>query len=67
MSRLAQLLSMVALLATLLPSTLFLMGYLAHDDVKSVALAGAIVWFLATPFWMGRAEDKDEPEASAPG
>ena len=57
MSRLAQLLSALALVATLLPSALFLMGYVTHGAVTSLALAGAIVWFLATPVWMGRAEE----------
>ncbi len=49
-----KLVSLLALLATIVPSVLCFMGMMGHDAVKWIALAGTIVWFIATPLWMGR-------------
>ena len=46
--------SLVALLATLVPCLLYFGGILGHDAVKILALIGTIVWFIATPMWMSR-------------
>lgn len=46
--------SLAALTATILPSVLYFCGIMQHDAVKWTALAGTIVWFIATPLWMGR-------------
>ncbi len=49
-----KLVSLLALLATIVPSVLFFMGMIGHEAVKWITLAGTIVWFIATPLWMGR-------------
>jgi hypothetical protein len=59
MTPLLKTISLVALLATIVPSMLYLSGTLTHDLVKWIALAGTITWFVATPLWMGRGLDID--------
>lgn len=54
MKTVAKLISLVALGAVIIPSVLFFTGAVEHELVKWVGLAGTIVWFIATPFWMGR-------------
>ena len=46
--------SLVALSATIVPCCLFFAGMIGHDTVKTLALIGTIVWFIATPMWMSR-------------
>ena len=52
MKRAAQILSYVALVATLLPAALFFADKLELPMAKAWMLGAALVWFLATPFWM---------------
>ena len=52
MKRIAQLISWLALAATLLPPVLFFVGRFELPAVKAWMLAGAVTWFVATPFWM---------------
>jgi hypothetical protein len=52
MKRAAQLISCLALAATLLPGLLFFADRLELPVVKSWMLAAAVVWFLAAPLWM---------------
>ncbi len=52
MKRIAQVISWVALVATLVPPCLFFADKLALDATKQWLLGAAIVWFIATPFWM---------------
>ena len=54
-----KLISFVALLLTLLPSLLYLMGAASLDVVKWLALAGTAVWFCVTPLWMDRSLEPD--------
>jgi hypothetical protein len=49
-----RLVSLVALAATLVPSLLCFAGTIELDTVKTSALVGTLVWFAATPLWMGR-------------
>ncbi len=49
-----KLVSLLALLATILPSLLYFKGMMGHEAVKWITLTGTIVWFIATPLWMGR-------------
>ncbi len=58
----AQIASLVALAATIVPSLLYFTGTLEHDAVKWTALAGTAVWFIATPLWMGRELPVDATE-----
>ncbi|KAA1258784.1 hypothetical protein LF1_13070 [Rubripirellula obstinata] len=46
--------SLVGLLATIVPCVLFFFGIIGHEAVKLAALIGTIVWFISTPFWMNR-------------
>ena len=46
--------SLIALAATIVPSLLYFSGTMDHAMVKWIALLGTIVWFIATPLWMGR-------------
>ena len=58
----AKIVSGIALLATIVPSTLLFIGATEHDVVKAAALVGTIVWFIATPIWMGRQLPVDAAE-----
>lgn len=49
-----KLVSLVALAATIVPCLMYFGGMIGHDAVKLAALIGTIVWFIATPLWMGR-------------
>ncbi len=52
MKRIAQLLSGVALAATLLPPCLFFADKLGLAATQQWLLGATILWFVATPFWM---------------
>jgi hypothetical protein len=52
MKRIAQILSTVALVATILPPLLFFGDKMDLPTVKSILLAAAVLWLAATPFWM---------------
>ncbi len=52
MKRAAQIVSYLALVATLLPAVLFFADKLELPAAKAWMLGAALVWFLATPFWM---------------
>ncbi len=54
MRRILQAISWIALIATALPSILFLQGSMDLDSAKLIMLLATIVWFVATPMWMGR-------------
>lgn len=54
MKRIAQLASLAALAATIIPPLLFFLGHLGLDAAKAWMLAGTIVWFVTTPLWMDR-------------
>jgi len=54
MKRTAQIISGLALAATLLPSVLYLLGKTPLDTVKTVMLGATVVWFATAPIWMER-------------
>jgi hypothetical protein len=58
-----QITSWIALAATILPSVLLLGNRLDLNQTKWIMLAGTLVWFVATPLWMGR---KDEAQREVP-
>ncbi len=58
----AKLVSLIALAATIIPSVLYFNGAIEHNFVKTVVLIGTIVWFIATPLWMGRELPVDATE-----
>jgi uncharacterized membrane protein len=57
---LLQIISGIALLATIAAPILFLFTHLTLDQTKWSMLASTIVWFAVTPFWMGRQEMDEE-------
>jgi hypothetical protein len=54
MKRIAQLISYLALAATLLPAVLFFADAMPLPTARLWMLVAAVVWFVATPFWMER-------------
>ena len=55
-----QIVSYAALAATIVPPVLFLIDRISHDEAKWTMLAAALVWFAATPLWMGRPKMDEE-------
>jgi hypothetical protein len=49
-----QIVSWAALVATIVPSVLFLAGQMTLDQSKWALLAATVLWFVAAPLWMGR-------------
>lgn len=64
MNAITKVVSLVALLATVVPCILFFLGLVDHSAVKVAALVGTVVWFISTPFWMNRdlGPDADQVE-----
>lgn len=58
----AKIVSLIALAVTIVPSGLYFTGVMNHDVVKVTALIGTMVWFIATPLWMGRELPVDAAE-----
>ena len=52
MKRAAQIISWLALAGTLLPPCLFFADKLSLPATQGWMLLAAVLWFLATPFWM---------------
>ncbi len=50
----ARLVSLVSLVATILPPILFFAGRLDLDATKLWMLVATVTWFAATPIWMDR-------------
>lgn len=57
MTGFTKLISLVALLATVLPSLGYFFGWIDHGTVKTTALVATIGWFCTTPLWLGRDAD----------
>jgi hypothetical protein len=55
-----QIISFAALLATIAAPILFFATHLTLDQIKAAMLAATIVWFAATPFWMGHPKVEEE-------
>jgi hypothetical protein len=49
-----QALSWLALALSIVPAILYFARLMPLDRMKLVLLIAMIVWFVATPFWMGR-------------
>ena len=52
MKRLAQILSAIALVATLAPACLFFADRLSLAAMQQWLLGATVLWFAATPLWM---------------
>lgn len=62
MNQATKLVSLVALMLTLIPSLLFFGGLIGHSAVKVLCLVGTVVWFVVTPMWMSRKLSVDAAE-----
>lgn len=54
MKAIAQIISWLALAATIVPALVYLGGGIELDRVKMWMLIATIVWFVTVPLWMGR-------------
>ena len=54
MRTLLQCVSWCMLLGTIIPPLLFLLGTLPLDQCQGIMLIATLIWFVVTPFWMGR-------------
>lgn len=52
MKRIAQVISIIALVGTILPPCLFFADKLSLAATQQWMLGATVVWFIATPFWM---------------
>ncbi|HUL52059.1 MAG TPA: hypothetical protein VLT83_01495 [Opitutaceae bacterium] len=52
MTTLARNLALAALALTVVPSALFAFGALGDTPMKIAMMAGAVLWFAASPFWL---------------
>lgn len=62
MNLIAKLVSLVGLIATIAPSVLAFAGMIGVNQVPVPTLIGTVVWFIATPIWMGREVPLDAKE-----
>jgi hypothetical protein len=67
MKHLAQALSGLALLGTLLPACLLFAGRISLESVKGWMLVATVAWFIVTPFWMERRAAKQTQADAANG
>lgn len=54
MRSILKILSLIGLLATIVPSFLVFMGVMTLDNNKLVMVFGTILWFATAPFWMNK-------------
>ena len=52
MKKTAKVVSMLALIATILPSLLFFADRISLPEAKAWMLVSAIVWYVSAPLWM---------------
>jgi hypothetical protein len=52
--RIAQIVSWIALVATIAPAMLYVGGGLPLAPMKAWMFVATAVWFVSTPVWMGR-------------
>jgi hypothetical protein len=57
MRSMTMILGQLGLALTLVPPVLFMAGLMADGVMKGLMLAGALVWFVAAPSFMGGKEE----------
>jgi hypothetical protein len=57
MKTVARLISLAALLGTIVPPVLFFVNRMNFDAMKWWMLVATIAWFVATPLWMDRPKE----------
>jgi hypothetical protein len=64
MRQAAYIVSMIALVATVAPAFVYFAGRITMEQMKMAMDVAMIVWFVATPLWMGKAPQA--PTAAEP-
>lgn len=54
MKRILQIISLIALAGTIIPSLVYLTGGMELDQMKMWMWIATVVWFVTVPMWMGR-------------
>jgi len=62
MRSILQIISLLALIALILPSVLFLAGRLELNTVKWLMLLATIVWFVTAALWMWKDNSNEQQE-----
>jgi hypothetical protein len=52
MKQIARIISMIALVATILPALLFFFDVITHAEVKRWMLVAMAAWYASAPLWM---------------
>lgn len=52
-----QIISYIALAMAVIPSIVYFSGGMELERVKTLMLLATVVWFVVTPFWMGRKKE----------
>ncbi|MEZ6117795.1 MAG: hypothetical protein R3C28_14665 [Pirellulaceae bacterium] len=63
MKTMAKLISLLALVGTFGPSLVYLANGLSLEVAGRISLLATIIWFIATPMWMGRLEHEIDEES----
>ena len=54
MKSLLKIVSLIGLLATIIPSFLVFGGVITLDSNKVLMMIGTLLWFISAPFWMNK-------------
>lgn len=54
MKSLLKIVSLIGLLATVIPSFLVFLGAITLDNNKVLMIIGTLLWFISAPFWMNK-------------
>lgn len=63
MKTMAKSISLLALVGTFGPSLIYLANGISLETAAWISLFATIVWFIATPMWMGRFEHEIDEES----
>lgn len=56
MKKLLPAISSIGLALVIVPACLYVAGTMGKPEVKTLMLAGTLLWFLSAPLWMGKNE-----------
>lgn len=56
------LLSLIGLIATIVPPILMFLGKMELDPMKNWMGAGMLLWFVTAPFWINKKQEDGRPE-----
>lgn len=59
MKAVLQIVSLIGLLLTIVPSILFFLGEIAHQAQNTWMFAGAVIWFISASLWLGKKKVSD--------